>query len=403
MLVTLPVYSKKDDTEVNENEKGVLHLWLTDNTHIVDIGSVSGKDEDVAASSLLYKSGNNKNEELIALYEKKKGGRATPSSGMFSVRLTEQLKRVKDVLTTWKEVDERVSKLCPLSSAAVSKSADDACSAGKIVDGLVGFLSGEFSGDTWKDEYLGVDATVTNKEGAAEADNGVTFKGRGAWAEWPVGKQGENQLYHFANYNFTLVATVSFEGEPRSGSVPLMGVRADSDGGTKLMELSYGSGKKWQALCSDGTTAELNSTWDPETQYQVAIVLQNGKQGSVYVDGQRVCASVQRGLEATESQEISHFYIGGDGGNAENTAGDEDVSVTVRNVLLYNRPMKFTGGSAELEEDIASPSKASVEQVPTASSSHAVGEKTGDGGIVRGSGLLPLLLLLLGLWGFAAL
>ncbi|EKG00957.1 trans-sialidase, putative [Trypanosoma cruzi] len=26
MLVTLPVYSKKDDTEVNENEKGVLHL-----------------------------------------------------------------------------------------------------------------------------------------------------------------------------------------------------------------------------------------------------------------------------------------------------------------------------------------------------------------------------------------
>ncbi|EKF99906.1 trans-sialidase, putative [Trypanosoma cruzi] len=43
MLVTLPVYSKKDDTEVNENEKGVLHLWLTDNTHIVDIGSVSGR------------------------------------------------------------------------------------------------------------------------------------------------------------------------------------------------------------------------------------------------------------------------------------------------------------------------------------------------------------------------
>ncbi|RNC51268.1 trans-sialidase, partial [Trypanosoma cruzi] len=35
MLVTLPVYSK---------EKGVLHLWLTDNTHIVDIGPVSGDD-----------------------------------------------------------------------------------------------------------------------------------------------------------------------------------------------------------------------------------------------------------------------------------------------------------------------------------------------------------------------
>ncbi|RNC54626.1 trans-sialidase [Trypanosoma cruzi] len=35
MLVTLPVYSKKE-----KNEKGVLHLWLTDNTHIVDIGPV---------------------------------------------------------------------------------------------------------------------------------------------------------------------------------------------------------------------------------------------------------------------------------------------------------------------------------------------------------------------------
>ncbi|EKF30748.1 trans-sialidase, putative, partial [Trypanosoma cruzi marinkellei] len=71
MLVTLPVYSAE-----NEKEKGELHLWLTDNTHIVDIGPVSGKDDDAAASSLLYKSagsgdqGNN-NEKLIALYEKK--------------------------------------------------------------------------------------------------------------------------------------------------------------------------------------------------------------------------------------------------------------------------------------------------------------------------------------------
>ncbi|KAF5218785.1 hypothetical protein ECC02_008275 [Trypanosoma cruzi] len=208
---------------------------------------------------------------------------------------------------------------------------------------------------------------------------------------------------------------VSIHGEPKSGSVPLMGVRAGTDGGKKLMELSYGSGKKWQVLCSDGTTKKLKSTWDPQRQYQVAIVLQNGIQGSVYVDGQRVCESVQSKLETTESKGISHFYIGGDGGKAENTAGDEGVSVTVRNVLLYNRPLTFTVGSADMKEDIASPSEAPVEQVasqqsrkkretqqvPAASSSHAVGETTGDGGIVRGSGLLSLLLL--GLWGFAAL
>ncbi|EAN87438.1 trans-sialidase, putative, partial [Trypanosoma cruzi] len=48
MLVTLPVYSKEDSKKVTGNGKGELHLWLTDNTHIVDIGSVSG-DDDVAA------------------------------------------------------------------------------------------------------------------------------------------------------------------------------------------------------------------------------------------------------------------------------------------------------------------------------------------------------------------
>ncbi|EKF28108.1 trans-sialidase, putative, partial [Trypanosoma cruzi marinkellei] len=119
MLVTLPVYSNKEEG----NEKDELHLWLTDNTHIVDIGPVSGKDDDAAASSLLYKSAgsetNEKKEEkemLIALYEKKTSGTDKPSPGMASVRLTEQLKRVKEVLATWKEVDERVSQLCPSSS-----------------------------------------------------------------------------------------------------------------------------------------------------------------------------------------------------------------------------------------------------------------------------------------------
>ncbi|EKF99038.1 trans-sialidase, putative, partial [Trypanosoma cruzi] len=116
MLVTLPVYSKEKD-----NSKGVLHLWLTDNTHIVDIGPVSREAEDAAASSLLYKSAENgdqgNKEELIALYEKKKGDEDKPSPGMVFERLTEQLKRVKDVLTTWKEVDERVSKLCPSENA----------------------------------------------------------------------------------------------------------------------------------------------------------------------------------------------------------------------------------------------------------------------------------------------
>ncbi|EKF98009.1 trans-sialidase, putative, partial [Trypanosoma cruzi] len=208
MLVTLPVYAEKD-------KKGKLHLWLTDNTHIVDIGPVSGEG-DAAASSLLYKSGTgeDKKEELIALYEKKKGVEET-SHGMVSVLLAEQLQRVKEVLATWKEVDKRVSQLCATLLAQKDPSTGDVCSAAvKITDGLVGFLSGNFSDGTWMDEYLGVNATVKKKDGVATKENGVTFKERGAWAEWPVGKQGENQLYHFANYKFTLVATVSIDGEP---------------------------------------------------------------------------------------------------------------------------------------------------------------------------------------------
>ncbi|PBJ77736.1 trans-sialidase [Trypanosoma cruzi cruzi] len=459
MLVTLPVYSKG-------KEKGELRLWLTDNTHIVDIGSVSGETEDAAASSLLYKSGNNE-EELIALYEKK-GDEDKPSPGMVSVLLTEQLQRVKEVLATWKEVDERVSKLCLSESALKDVLSGDACSTVKITDGLVGFLSGNFSGTTWKDEYLGVNATLTKEEVATVAtDNGVKFTGRGAWAEWPVGKQGDNQLYHFANYNFTLVATVSIHGVPKKDTpIPLIGAKMNDDSdNTVLLGLSYDKEKKWQALCSGQTTAELGSTWEPHTTYQVVIVLQNGTQGSAYVDGKSV-GDESCVLKIADSKEISHFYIGGDGSDAGNTRNQEAFSVTVSNVMLYNRPLdgneitalaknKITipkpegpntlvvatpstavsGQVAQKNVSVSTPGESTVnhessvssgEDEGTAGGTDEQGEKgihpqhgevnatalnssivnssqgnNSDGGTMRGSGLLPSLLLL-GLWGFAA-
>ncbi|RNC34053.1 putative trans-sialidase [Trypanosoma cruzi] len=220
MLVTLPVYSEEADK--GNEEKSELHLWLTDNTHIVDIGSVS--DDDAAASSLLYKSGESgtNNDELIALYEKTGKGE---SYSLWSVVLTEQLQRVKEVVATWKKVDQTVSKLCPSGSTEKSASTDNACSAVIPTDGLVGFLSGNFSGNTWRDEYLGVSATVNDDGGDKATLHAGGVKFRGAWAEWPVGSQGENQLYHFANYNFTLVATVSIDKVPQEGSpIPLLGV-----------------------------------------------------------------------------------------------------------------------------------------------------------------------------------
>ncbi|EKF98831.1 trans-sialidase, putative, partial [Trypanosoma cruzi] len=113
-----------------------------------------------------------------------------------------------------------------------------------------------------------------------------------------------------------------------------MGVLLNDEEKTKLMELSYDSGKKWHVLCGDKTTTEVSSTWETGTPQHVVILLKNGTQGSVYVDGQRV-GNGECALGSGESKEISHFYIGGDG---ENAANKEGVSVTVTNVLLYNRP-----------------------------------------------------------------
>ncbi|EKF38861.1 trans-sialidase, putative, partial [Trypanosoma cruzi marinkellei] len=313
---TLPVYSTE-----KEKEKGELHLWLTDNTHIVDIGPVSGND-DAAASSLLYKSGENGNNEkkkdkLIALYEKKNADGKSPSLGMVSVVLTEELKRVKEVLATWKEVDERVSQLCPSLIAAQDTSTANACSAVNITAGLVGFLSGNFSNNIWRDEYLGVNATVTGTATVAtEPVDGVTFTGRGTWAEWPVGRQGENQLYHFANYNFTLVATVSIHGEPEEENpIPLIGVKMnDGNKNTVLLGLSYNKEKKLEFLHGgESVNKEHSVSWGAVTTHQVAIVLQNSSQGSVYVDGERVLGDTKIDLIDIEaSKKISHFYIGGD-------------------------------------------------------------------------------------------
>ncbi|EAN93647.1 putative trans-sialidase, Group V [Trypanosoma cruzi] len=445
MLVTLPVYSEKADKK--ENGKNELHLWLTDNTHIVDIGPVSEEDEDAAASSLLYKSGNNKKEELIALYEKKKGEK--PSPGMVSVRLTAQLKRVKEVVATWKEVDERVSQLCTTLLAQKGFSSDNACGADKITDGLVGFLSGNFSDGTWRDEYLGVNATVkSGAAGATKTSDGVTF--HGAWAEWPVGSQGENQLYHFANYNFTLVATVSIDRVPKEDTpIPLMGVKKMNGAGKNkvFLGLSYSNKNKWQLRCGDEKTTELRSSWKPETTHQVAIVLQNGTQGTAYVDGQHVGVGASCALGSTESQKISHFYIGGDERSAGGAGSKEEVSVTVTNVLLYNRPLSTAEMTALKMKSVNIPKLYHAKTEPRGTPStpagqqpsewgHLVGsskdasggvegadsqirevnatalssnlgnvsqENNSDAGAMRGSGLLPSLLLLLGLWGSAAL
>ncbi|EKG01216.1 trans-sialidase, putative, partial [Trypanosoma cruzi] len=185
---------------------------------------------------------------------------------------------------------------------------------------------------------------------------GVKFTG--AWAEWPVGEQGENQLYHFANYNFTLVATVSIDGVPKEGSpIPLMGVKLNGDDeNTVLLGLSYNKEKKWILLCGGRTNTEDQSvTWEKETTHHVVILLRNGNQGSAYVDGKSVGGDVPCALKVTEDKKISHFYIGGDGNSAKGVSEVQDVSVTVTNVLLYNRPLSSDEIAALAKNKITNP------------------------------------------------
>ncbi|RNE97525.1 trans-sialidase, partial [Trypanosoma conorhini] len=328
LLVTLPVYS-------GDGGNGRLHLWLTDTAHVVDAGPIAtaGDEDDsaaaVAASALLLKGGT----ELIAVYEKRKSEEAQ-AARLFAAQLTAQLERVKEVVETWKAVDARVGRLCPSSAAAAS---GGACGLFVPTAGLVGYLAGTVTGTAWVDEYLGVNATVT---GTVEVTaSGVTFKGRGSWAEWPVAKGGQVQPYHFANYNFTLAATVTIHAAPKGGSIPFLGLSMSAKGGaTARWGLSYNHDDEPGELCGDAAGGPDTGTCETNKKYNVAIVRQGGSQGFMYIDGVPVGGSQPEQRCGTQPCTISHFYIGGDGGGAADAAG-QDSRVTVTNVLLYNRPL----------------------------------------------------------------
>ncbi|KAF5215854.1 putative complement regulatory protein [Trypanosoma cruzi] len=322
MLVTAPVYA-----EGNEGGKGRLHLWVTDKARVYDVGPVSREDDDAAASSLLMKE---KNKELISLYENKKDG----SYSLVAVRLTEKLERVKEVVKTWKDLDSALQSCSSVSSATVGLPKKGMCNGPVPTDELVGFLSGNSTGTEWRDEYLGVNATVHGPaEKRREVPNGLTFKGPGSWAEWPVGDMGQTVPYYFANNKFTLVATVSIHEVPQSGSIPLMGVRMNDTSSTVLFGLSYTHDKKWLAIPGNRGDAEDLDEWVPNKTYQVVLRM-TLDEWTVFVDGKQIDhKSYDKSL--FNSHRISHFYIGGDSKHQSATGGH----VTVTNVMLYNEKL----------------------------------------------------------------
>ncbi|RNC45016.1 trans-sialidase [Trypanosoma cruzi] len=284
-------------------EAKALYLWVTDNsrTFLLEALSTDHAVGETLTNVLLYSDG--------ALHLSRESIVGT-RRGISLARLTDELKTINSVLRTWAQLDASFSA----SSTPTA--------------GLVGFLSNTSSGgDMWIDEYRCVNATVTK---AAKVEDGFKFTGPGSMAKWPVNSREDNRQYSFVNHRFTLVATVTIHQVPK-GSTPLLGAGLGDGAGAKIIGLSYGMNKTWEPVF-DGTKTAPGSTWEPGREYQVALMLQDGNKGSVYVDGVIVGTPETIPTLETQGPEASFFYIGGD-------EGDSGSSVTVTYVFLYNHPL----------------------------------------------------------------
>ncbi|EKF31961.1 trans-sialidase, putative [Trypanosoma cruzi marinkellei] len=276
------------------------------------------------------------NEKLISVYENEKGDDGPYS--LVAVRLRVQLGQIKSMGETWAALDSAFQSCRCVYSGTVDPIKKGMCNGPVPTKGLVGFLSGNFSENTWRDEYLCVNAIVHGPvEKRGRVPNGWTFKGSGAWAEWPVGDMGPNQPYYFSNNEFSLVATVSIHEVPKesSGPIPFIGVRMNDTSSSVFFGLSYTHDKKWRFTLpndnsDDSDYYEDNNNWQPNKTHQL-ILQMNTNEWYVYFDGMQVYDGYYMGSLFDEHR-ILHFYFG-----AENKEGSESSYVTVSNVLLYKR------------------------------------------------------------------
>ncbi|EAN85322.1 putative trans-sialidase, Group II [Trypanosoma cruzi] len=336
-----------------EKEANALYLWVTDNNRTFHVGPVAMDSavNETLSNALLYSDGN---LHLLKQRANEKG------SAISLARLTEELKEIDSVLSTWAQLDASFSA----SSTPTA--------------GLVGFLSNTSSGgDTWNDEYRCVDASVTK---ASKVKNGIKFTGPGSMATWLVNSREDNRQYGFVNHSFTLVATVTIH-QVAKGSTPLLGAGLDAPVSTNFIGLSYSMDKKWETVFY-GKKTTSNTTWELGKEYQVALMLQDGNKGSVYVDGVIVGSPENITKLGALGHEIAHFYFGGDEGYINS-------SVTVTNVFLYNRPLSV----GELKMVRKSDDK----------KGNGGGKKGNGDGSMRGGVSRLLLLLGLGFCAFVAL
>ncbi|ESS58354.1 trans-sialidase [Trypanosoma cruzi Dm28c] len=191
-----------------------LYLWVTDSNRTFSVGPVgmdnAGKRE--LAGSLLYSDGN---LHLLQRRDNNKGGVISLS------RMTEELNTIRSVLSTWAQKDVFFSSFSIPTA------------------GLVGVLSDASSDDTWIDEYLCLNATVTN---ATKVKDGFQLTESNSGVMWPVNTRVNNVRHISLSHDFTLVASVTIEEAP-SEKTPLLYAALGDAESPYFMRLSYTADK----------------------------------------------------------------------------------------------------------------------------------------------------------------
>ncbi|EAN83217.1 trans-sialidase-like protein [Trypanosoma cruzi] len=361
------LYTQRGYASEGEAERA-LYLWVTDNIRSFSVGPVAMEEDDVnwkIASSLLYSDGN------LHLLQQRGDYK---SSVMSLSRLTEELSTIKSVLSTWAKKDAFFSNLTIPTA------------------GLVAVFSNALSGgDTWIDEYLCLNATVTPN--AKKVKYGFQLTEPSSRVSWSVNTRGDNVRHVSLSHNFTLVALVTIEETP-SGNTPLLTATLGDTNSNHAMGLSYTADKTWVTGLKGNKTTQ-NGSWEPKKGYQVALMLQ-GKKASVYIDG-KLLGEEEVPLKGVAPLELVRFCFGACGEDA-----GQKTKVTVKNVFLYNRPLNSTEMRAikDKAHTLNGPGEALAGWA--ALEGAAAREHAAVVGLTSaGSGLLPLLLLL-GLWGLAS-
>ncbi|PWV08641.1 putative trans-sialidase, Group II [Trypanosoma cruzi] len=343
-----------------------LYLWVTDNNRSFHVGPVAmynNKNWDLA-SNLLYSDGS------LHLLQRSINGEGNAIS---LSRLMEELSTVKFFLSTWSQKDIFFSSLSIPTA------------------GLVAVLSDAANNDTWIDEYLCLNATVTN---AKKVKDGVQLTESNSGVIWSLNTRDNNVRHVFLNHRFTLVATVSIQKIPSKNASLLAAMLGDA-GVAHFMRLSYTKDKRWETVFKDQTTPK-GSTWELKKEHQVALMLQSQKV-SVYIDGEllgeeEVLFTIRTPLEFVD------LCFGACG--EENPSQESHVTVT--NVFLYNRPLNSTEMRA-IKDRVPVPTRGPESEVEGGTERRHIPRIDGvRANAPAGSGLLPLLLLL-ELWVFAAL